>query len=245
MKNKQNNLVDYIKENSTKSKKSHKERVFLDGIDVIIVHPLTKEINLDKVLYKLKTSIPHFLFQNVEAIYIGQFKELYERDLNAAYMDGALYITNKQVNEENMLEDMVHEIAHSVEELAKYSMYSDNKVNKEFLMKRLKLMSLLTQIGYEVEGQSFQKIEYDRNFDMFLYEVIGYEALNQIVPGLFCSPYGATSIREYFANGFEFFFLKDRQLVKDVSPQLYHKLADIEKGLYLDEEDEDTEDMSY
>jgi hypothetical protein len=40
----------------------------------------------------------------------------------------------------------------------------------------------------------------------------------------------------------EFYFLKDRELVKQVSPQLYRKLVDIEKGAFLED---DTEDMSY
>lgn len=228
-----------------KSKQTHKERVFLDGINVVIVNPFTKDINLDKVLHKLRKSIPTFLFQNVEAIYIGQFKELKEKALTAAYMDGALYITNDQISEENMLDDMVHEIAHSIEELANFSMYSDDKVNREFLAKRIKLKNLILMAGFELDGQDFEKIEYDKNFDMFLYQSIGYDALNQITPGLFCSPYGATAIREYFANGFEFFFLKNRELVKQVSPQLYKKLVEIEKGSFLDEPDFETEDISY
>ena len=77
---------------------------------------------------------------------------------------------------------------------------------------------------------------------MFLYDSIGYDVLNQITPGLFCSPYGATAIREYFANGFEFFFLKDREMVKQISPQLYKKLVEVEKGSFFDES---TEDLSY
>ena len=121
-------------------------------------------------------------------------------------------------------------------------MYSDNKLNTEFLAKRMKLKSILKQAGFDVSGQQFEKIEYNKNFDMFLYESIGYDMLNQLTVGLFCSPYGATAIREYFANGFEFYFLKDRELVKQVSPQLYKKLVDIEKGSFLED---DTEDMSY
>lgn len=242
MKNNQPNLLEYMKKSSANSKKNHKERVFLDGISVIVKDSFTTDVDLDSVLLKLKKSIPHFLFHNVEAIYIGQFKELRERDLNAAYMDGALYLTNEQISERNMLEDIVHELAHSIEELANFDMYSDNKLNTEFLAKRMKLKNILKEAGFDVSGQQFEKIEYNKNFDMFLYESIGYDMLNQLTVGLFCSPYGATAIREYFANGFEFYFLKDRELVKQVSPQLYKKLVDIEKGAFLED---DTEDMSY
>jgi hypothetical protein len=231
-----------MKKSSVNSKKTHKERTFLDGISVVIKDQFTVDVDLDKVLYKLKKSIPHFLFHNVEAIYIGQFKELKERELNAAYMDGALYLTNEQKNEENMLEDIVHELAHSIEELANFDMYADDKINSEFLAKRMKLKFLIKQAGFDVAGQHFEKIEYNKNFDMFLYDSIGYDVLNQITPGLFCSPYGATAIREYFANGFEFFFLKDREMVKQISPQLYKKLVEVEKGSFFDES---TEDLSY
>jgi hypothetical protein len=232
-----------MKKSSTNSKKNHKERIFLDGIKVLIKDPFTtNEIDLDKVLNKVKNSIPHFLFQNVEAIYIGQFKELKERDLNAAYMDGALYITNEQKNEVNMLEDIIHEIAHSIEELASFDMYTDNKLNRELEVKRAKLKQILKDNKFDVSKQEFLNIEYSKKFDIYLYEEIGYPVLNTLTVGLFCSPYGATSIREYFANGFEFFFLKDREIVKQISPQLYKKLIEIERGEFFNES---TEDLSY
>jgi hypothetical protein len=232
-----------MKKSSTNSKKTHKERIFLDGIKVLIKDPfITNEIDLDKVLNKVKNSIPHFLFQNVEAIYIGQFKELKERDLNAAYMDGALYLTNEQKNEVNMLEDIIHEIAHSIEELASFDMYTDNKLNRELEVKRAKLKQILKDNKFDVSKQEFLNIEYSKKFDIYLYEEIGYPVLNTLTVGLFCSPYGATSIREYFANGFEFFFLKNREIVKQISPQLYKKLIEIERGEFFDES---TEDLSY
>lgn len=245
MKNNQPNLLEYMKKTSTNSKKNHKERVFLDGIHVLIKDQFTTDIDLDKVLNKIKSTIPHFLFQNVEAIYIGQFKELKERDLNAAYLDGALYLTNEQKNEVNMLEDIVHEIAHSIEELANFDMYTDNKLNREFAIKRAKLKQILKDNKFDTSKYDFLSIEYNKKFDMYLYEEIGYPILNTLTVGLFCSPYGATSIREYFANGFEFFFLKDRQAVKDISPQLYRKLVEIEKGSFFNNIDEITEDLSY
>ena len=76
------------------------------------------------------------------------------------------------------------------------------------------------KIFYGLDQLDIQ-FQYNKKFDMYLYEEVGYPILNTLTVGLYCSPYGATSIREYFANGFEFFFLKDRELVKQVSPQLY------------------------
>ena len=45
--------------------------------------------------------------------------------------------------------------------------------------------------------------------------------------GLFVSPYGATSIHEYFANGFENYFLENPDTVRDISPVLYKKIEEI------------------
>ena len=45
--------------------------------------------------------------------------------------------------------------------------------------------------------------------------------------GLFVSPYAATSIQEYFANGFEKYFLDETRTVKNVSPVLYRKIEEI------------------
>ena len=45
--------------------------------------------------------------------------------------------------------------------------------------------------------------------------------------GLFVSPYGATSIQEYFANGFEKYYLDNPRRVRDISPILYRKIEEI------------------
>jgi Mlc titration factor MtfA (ptsG expression regulator) len=49
-----------------------------------------------------------------------------------------------------------------------------------------------------------------------------------LIGGLFPSPYAATSLREYFAIGFEYYYLKDRSQLKKECPFLYNKLAEIE-----------------
>ena len=197
---------------------------------------------MDSVLKKVKNSIPLHLFGGLDAIYVGQFKELQQKEVNAAFMDGALYISNIQQDEESMLEDIIHEIAHSLEEVAHYTMYQDDFIYNELLAKRMKLQNILESNGYNTSKQSFTKLEYDVKFDKYLYEEVGYPALHTMTVNLFCSPYGATSIREYFANGFEFYFVKNRQLVRKISPQLYKKLIEVEKG---DFSEDDTEELMY
>ena len=67
--------------------------------------------------------------------------------------------------------------------------------------------------------------EYTNNFDNVLYFDIGYAVLTPISMNLFYSPYAITSLREYFANGFEaFYFHKDHDKLLRISPVLYTKL---------------------
>ena len=224
------------------AKKQHKEGIFLDNIHVFIKDQIIGDVEINNVLNKVKKSIPLHLFSGLDAIYVGQFKELQQREVNAAFMDGALYISNIQQDEETMLEDLIHEIAHSLEEIANFNMYQDDSIYDEFLAKRLRLQKILESNGYNTSKQNFTKLEYDVKFDKYLYEEVGYPALHTMTVNLFCSPYGATSIREYFANGFEFYFVKNRQLVRKVSPQLYKKLIEVEKG---DFSQENTESIDY
>lgn len=235
------NLLEYLSKSSMAAKKQHKEGIFLDNVHIFIKDQIIGDVNLNNVLKKVKNSIPLHLFGGLDAIYVGQFKELQQKEVNAAFMDGALYISNIQQDEESMLEDIVHEVAHSLEELSTFSMYRDDSIYDEFIAKRLKLESILKSNGYNTTKQNFTKLEYDVKFDKYLYEDVGYPALHTMTVNLFCSPYGATSIREYFANGFEFYFVKDRQLVRKISPQLYKKLVEVEKGEFSQEDVDNTD----
>ncbi len=233
-----NKLIEYVKTSASKSQASQKQFMF-NKISIVIKDEFVQFIDLKAVLKELNNSIPAHLFSNVEAIYVGQFPELIQRSVNAAYMDGAIYVSNIQQNENDLIDDLVHEIAHSVEELVKFKIYEDDKVMKEFLVKRKKLKELLRMNGYPTENQDFSECEFSQEFDRYLYEDIGYPILNTLTVGLFCSSYGATSLREYFGNGFEYFFLKQKNIVKTISPLLYAKLAVIEKSSFF----EDLEDL--
>ena len=70
--------------------------------------------------------------------------------------------------------------------------------------------------------------EYSNNFDNLLYFEVGYQVLSSIASNLFYSPYGATSLREYFANGFEaFYHHREPDKIAAISPILFDKLEKI------------------
>jgi len=189
--------------------------------------------NLEDVIQIIENSLPSFLVSNVDVIYVGDFSLFQERDTNAAYENGAIYVINVQDNAMDMADDIVHEIAHAVEERFYDEIYTDRRVEGEFIGKREKLYQILK--SYEepmVDFAYFQNPDYNDEFDEYLYATIGYPKLSAYSNGLFYSPYAATSLREYFAKGFEAYFLyKDLKTLASISPILYGRvetLADLE-----------------
>ena len=156
---------------------------------------------------------------------IGEFDFLKDREVQAMYQNSSIFITNEQDDEEDLLDDIVHEISHSLEEVRSDLLYSDGRMEKEFIEKRKKLYSLLSTEGVECELSWFLNPEYDEAFDMFLYKVVGYPLLSMIGSSVFYSPYGVTSLREYYANGFEAFYCYGEvSFIEKYCPVLYSKL---------------------
>ena len=115
-------------------------------------------------------------------------------------MDGAIYLTNVQDDIDDVVDDIIHEIAHSLEERHKIEIYGDELVEREFLGKRKRLQRILTSQDIDINNHDFMNPEYDIEFDMFLYQDVGYPFLTNITAGLFYSPYAITSLSEYFFN---------------------------------------------
>ena len=147
--------------------------------------------------------------------------------MNAVYRDNTFYITNRQENTKDILDDVVHEFAHHLETIFPEEIYSDQALIGEFLKKRYELKFELQSEGYWVNEYNFDELKYDSNFDNFLYQRVGGNMLRMLTSGLFIRPYSAVSIREYFATGFEAFYLGKRDTLEKISPMLYDKIKDL------------------
>ena len=229
-------LINYVQKSQNKLLETVNNFYTPSGIHVYFKDPLLNdEINLESVISKVEETIPHHLLSEVEMIIVGWFEEFEERKLNAFYKDGALYVSNAQDDEMDMYDDIVHEVAHSIEAPLGYTIYEDEKIKNEFLRKRKYLHNILSSHGVEVPLSIFMNPEYDEEFDMFLYEQIGYDKLSSFTRGLFISPYAATSLREYFASGFtEYYLDSNHNYLKNVSPELYKKLLLLQDPEKLD-----------
>jgi len=215
---------------SVKRAKRLKDQYQMNGVQVFIKDNLPEEVDPDFVFNYVGSRIPLFLTTNVEMIYVGQFPEMEERDINAFYENDAIYITNEQDDEMDMIEDIVHEISHAVEHYNREAIYGDGKLQREFIAKRKRLSALLSQ-KYDVPSDFNINFEYDRAIDDFLYRVVGYDVLNQVCVGIFPSAYAATSLSEYWAKGFEELFIGEKSSLKNMCPVLYKKLLTLIKEL--------------
>jgi len=211
-----------------------KETLFFNRINVYIKDSLPQNISINNILKKIERLIPRRLVSNIDIVYVGQFKDFVEREVNALYKDGALYISNDQDDENDAIDDIVHEIAHAVEEKYGSEIYGDDTLEREFLLKRKKLYQILKAYDYPVEYKKFMNPEYSEEFDELLYKEIGYEKLEHFTMNLFPSNYSVTSLREYYAIGFEHFFLGKRKELTKVSPVLYNKVVSIAEDEYDD-----------
>jgi len=220
--------MKWLNESMNKSK-SLKDKYSLHDIEIFIKDQFPESINMDFVLKYIKARIPYELLRGVDMIYVGKFKHLEDRDANAVYQDGAIYITNDQDDDMDLIDDIIHEIAHSVEELYGHGIYDDGAIQREFLGKRKRLFADLKANDYNPPEEMQFKTEYIQKIDDYLYKDVTYDAMWHFVGGLFPSPYAATSVREYFARGFEEYTMDNKKELKQVCPVLYSKIEALYK----------------
>ena len=207
------------------------------GIHVFFKDPIANpDVDIEKVISVVETKIPHHMLSEIEMVAVGWFEEFEERDINAFYKDAILHISNKQDNDKDMIDDIIHEIAHSVEEKYGYEIYADSLIKDEFLSKRGRLHDELWSLGYKLPKTLFADFEYSESFDSFLLNDVGYDKLSVICNGLFINAYAPTSLREYFATAFTDYYMMpdDHNTLKLVSPAVYKKLNTLNSEDFVD-----------
>ena len=223
------NLIQNLTESHNRVLSERKRYSLTDNVEIILKDKLPKNIDLAKIVDLLRTNVPDVFFKFLKNIYIGDYPIFKKREISALNKDYAIYIKNNQDNEKDIIDDIIHELAHCVEERFYKELYEDQSIINEFLGKRNRLHDMLKQEGYEVNYFDFLNLEYDKGFDDILYKQIGYDVIENVAPGLFIRPYAATSLREYFATGFEEYYLKGPDKVRDTSLQVFKKIRAIEK----------------
>ena len=201
------------------------------GVNVIFDDDLPSNVNIKAVLKTIEKRIPRFCYSDLKQIRVGSRQEFIDRGISALYKDETLFVTNDQDDYNDLLDDIIHEIAHHVEQKMPEEISGDGLIKREFLKKRKQLEFELRSEGYWTTEYNFDEIKYSEEFDKFLYDRVGKSMLRMVTAGIFIRPYGAVSIREYFATGFESYYLstEKRELLFDLSPDLYKKIEDLNK----------------
>jgi len=219
--------MNWLGKSYEKSKKM-RDHYRMKEIDIYIKDALPDDINPDIVFKFISNRIPNHFLSGIDVMYVGEFEMLKEKEANALYQDGAIYISNTQSSHEDMTDDIVHELAHSAEEKYTDFLYNDQTLKKEFLGKRKRLYHILLSNDYKPMSKIANTHIYDKQIDMYFYKDVGYDTMWNIVTGLFPSPYSCTSLREYFAIGFEEYFLRNRTELRQLCPVLYNKISELE-----------------
>ena len=216
-------MREYIVEAVNKSKRKFKEYKIY-GKPFIFSQPFETDIDLNFIKNKIESLVPEHFFDNVDGFFVGYVNEFFEgdREYNAMFKDDAIYLSPDQDDEKDLLDDIIHELAHAVEEKHEDKIYGDGRLEREFVTKRKYLYYLLGDKEYDIEAYSDP--EYDNDFDQHLYKNIGHDRLRGVSSELFYSPYAITALREYWANGFENYLLRSRGKLKEISPVLYNKV---------------------
>jgi hypothetical protein len=194
------------------------------NVPVLQRDDLPDDIDGQAIFRSIEDVIPSKFFRGLKAIEIGHQEVFDKRDANAVYKDGVFYITHKQDNAADLIDDIVHEFAHHIEELYPEEIYGDQKLKKEFLKKRAELEFELRSEGYWTQEYDFKNLKYNVELDNFLYKRLGDNLLKMLTSGMFVRPYASVSLREYFATGFEEYFLRSKEKLQKVSPELYNKI---------------------
>lgn len=219
--------MSYIKQSILKERK---EYTMMGRINIFIKDALPNEINMTSVIQDIEDIVPSHLMYNIDMVMVGQFAELNSRGIRAAFMDGGIYVTNDQPSGEQLLEDIIHEISHSVELEYGDRIYSDGYLEDEYLRKKKLFLDKLSAQGVKVPNRIRVGSEYSKAFDEYLHYEVGYEKANNLCMGIFLDPYSSVSISEYFATAFEYYYMsEDVQYLKNLCPVLYSKLVALDE----------------
>lgn len=218
--------MKWINESMKRSRKL-KDQYSMRGTQIYVNDQPPEHINLEFVFDYITARVPKKLLDSVDVIYVGQFPEFKERDINAFYDSGAIFITNEQEDDQDMIDDIIHEIAHAVEERYNDFIYSDSSIEREFMAKRETLFNLCQSYDLYPPKSMLVNSDFDQVIDDYLYLEVGYDVINDLVNGLFISAYAATSLSEYYARTFEEWVFGHRDQVKKLSPALYNIFEDL------------------
>ena len=219
--------MEKIKEYIQKQQNVKTEFLLFNSVPIKIFDALEvkNKFSIDELIKNLELILPLNIKNIIKSINILNDPIFNVKKVNAFYHDNQLFISNKQDDINDIIDDIVHEFAHAINQKYTDFIHEDGQIEKEFLQKRNLLKNMLKYRDYNIDNYNFDMLQYDKELDDFFYKIVKYEIINKITNyGLLISPYAITSLQEYFATGFEEYVLGDHKDLAYISPMLYKKI---------------------
>ena len=105
-----NKLVKRLKE------QQNIEYLLFNSIPIIIKDKLSNNIDIKNLINSIENALPYSFRKLINSIIILDDPTFSQRKINAFYYNSSLYISNNQDNENDILDDIVHEYSHALEE---------------------------------------------------------------------------------------------------------------------------------
>ena len=152
-------MFKYITESNNKIQDRKEYNLY--NVPVYIVDKYPDNIKVNNIIEMVKSTLPPSFFEGLEVIYVGDFPELNQRDIQAMLKDGAIWLSSNNVKnfltEPLIAESIIHEVAHLIEGRWKDFIYGDGAIESEYNGKKQRLLDILKAEGESgaVESISF------------------------------------------------------------------------------------------
>ena len=127
----------------------------------------------------------------------------------------------------DLKDDIIHELGHAVEQKYYEPLFEDQEIKNEYFGKIKKLKNYIIFEGLPLKKVNFFNESYNKEFDDYLMNTIGYDKLRYFTKDLFLDVYSITSLSEYFATGFEDYFSGNKKTLKNTCPILFSKIDEL------------------
>lgn len=214
--------LEYVKKTS-----SVKPIFDIHGVRFYLKSPLPQNINPEELKKNIFSKLPGGLFKDINNIFIGDFEYLKNRGATAISYQNSIFLTDAQDNIEDLVNDIAHELGHSLEKKFFHNIHKNNDLKREFLSKKKLAISILKSMGFGFSPEHTCSPEYDKEIDDLLTNKIGLHNIEKEFANLVTTPYSLVSLSEYFSEGLECFLLYDRFSLAKMCPVLYNVIDTI------------------
>ena len=199
------------------------------GVQFFAKNSLPDNITLEQLRKEILEYLPQELFRGVNSVFLGDFKYLHSRGAQAISYNNSIFISSQQETTKEIIDDLAHELGHSVEKRFFNNIHNNPTLKSEFLAKKNRAIGHLRNSGlidYDYEAT----VEHDPALDDLLANEIGLHNLEKTFANLIVTPYSLISLSEYFSEGLEFYLLNDAFYLQNICPVLYNVIVTILKS---------------